>query len=523
MEENKNSLYEEVEKKFNQDKFEEVITSLTDEILEKQKDPKLYELRGNAWNKKKDYDKAIADFDKAIEINPDNAVLYVLKGNTFYYKENYKSAIEDYSEAIILKTNFTDAYYNRGLAHFAKKDYVKAIADYTKAIKLKSDYKDTYYNDRGNAKKAQQEYKEAIDDYTKAIDFNTDFENAYYNRGLARKEANIDLKGSKHDFEKYLELAIDEDEIWTKYAKKYIEELNEQIGDPKLWDIRKLVKDIKKELLITEECVHYTSFSVLKKLIIKEEKFRISEGNFMNDPNEGKEFYRYLDYIPINSRSEEFIPEHFSPKPFIGSFVTQDNNNDLNMWRFYGKEEGVEAKGCAITLRSQEFINTIKDSLSNETNKGARQDDESDINFYRVVYVEQNGSTKFYISELDKIEKLGILMQNLEKKVKDYNVKDKTLLEKHLNGIAFLFKCDSYRNENEIRLIVKGIEFKKKYNIDVTPPLVYIELEPIKHLVSKITMGPKVDKVSEWQAVFHYLYKDGEKAPKIIISHLPYK
>ena len=88
MEENKNSLYEEVEKKFNQDKFEEVITSLTDEILEKQKDPKLYELRGNAWNKKKDYDKAIADFDKAIEINPDNAVLYVLKGNTFYYKEN---------------------------------------------------------------------------------------------------------------------------------------------------------------------------------------------------------------------------------------------------------------------------------------------------------------------------------------------------------------------------------------------------------------------------------------------------
>jgi len=486
MEENTNNLRDKVVDLFNSGKFENVITLLTEEVLKKQKDAELYVWRGNAWYNKTDYNKAITDYTNAIEINSD----YEL------------------------------AFYNRGLAYVAIKEYDKAIVDYSIIIKLDSDYKDIYYNDRGIAWKAKKEYNKAIADYTKAIEINPEFANAYYNRGLAKKEKNVDPKEIKQDFEKYLELTIDENEIWAKYAKYYIEDLDDLIEDPELLSIRKSVNDIKDKLLIKEECItHYSSLSVLKSLIFDKSKFRISEGNFMNDPSEGTEFFNFLKYKPYTSCKDGSFFESFSPKPFIGSFVTKEMHNDLNLWRFYGKEEGAEAKGCAITLHMQEFIEDIKNFLSNEE-KEARQDNESDINFYRVAYL-PHGSTNFYIPSSDKSKELAKLMTKLKEKVKSYKVKDKTSLEKYLNSIAFLFKSDAYKNENEVRLVVKGIEFEKKYNMDVTPPRVYIELEPIKKIVKQITLGPKVDKVNEWASAFHYSYE--ENAPAIIISHLPYK
>ena len=113
------------------------------------------------------------------------------------------------------------------------------------------------------------------------------------------------------------------------------------------------------------------------------------------------------------------------------------------------------------------------------------------------------------------------LMTKLKEKVKSYKIEDKTSLEKHLNSIAFLFKSNAYKNENEVRLVVKGVEFEKKYSMNVSPPRVYIELESIKKRVKQITLGPKVDKVNEWVSAFHYSYE--VNAPEIIISHLPYK
>jgi len=487
MEENINNLHEKVEEIFDSGKFDDVINLLTDKVLETQQDAELYVLRGITWYNMTSYNNAIADYNKALAFNP----------------------------------NYELAFYNRGLAWVANKKYDKAIEDYNTVIELDSDYKDVYYNDRGIAWKAKKEYGKAIGDYNEAIKINPNSANAYYNRGLAKKENNIDLEGSKQDFEKYLKLAPDEDDLWAKYAKYYIKELDVLIKDPKLRSIIQLVINIKGKLLIEDECVHYTKFSILKKLIIEESKFKIFEGNFMNDPSEGKEFFNFLKYKPFISCKDGCFAETFSPKPFIGSFVTKDKQNDLNMWRFYGKEEGIEAKGCAITLHTQNFIEDIKNSLSNEKNKEARLDDESDISFYRVVYFASE-STKFFIPSSEGNEQtLQELMNKFKGKVKNYKGDNNTLLEKHLNSIAFLFKSDSYKNENEVRLVVKGIEFEKKYDKDVIPPRVYIELEPIKKRVTQITLGPKVDNVNEWASAFYYNYK--EDAPKIMISHLPYK
>jgi tetratricopeptide (TPR) repeat protein len=500
-----------------------------------------YYSRGVAWQNENEYEKAIEDFDMAIFYY--NRVIeaglyfeypdtYLNRGNTWYYKKEYEKAITDYTEVIESNedTEMALAYLNRGAARFARKEYDMAIADYTEAISLNPEFLYVYFNDRGVAWKAKKDFDNAIADYTKAIAINSKFANAYYNRGLAKKE-NVEnsvdkqenreiLEEIKQDFEKYLELAIVRNENPTKYAKFYLKELDIMISDPELWSIILLIKNIKSKLLLNEECVHYTTISTLKKLILEESKFKIFEGNFLNDPSEGEEFFNFLRYKHRIPSKISYDTEIFSPKPFIGSFVTKDKIDDLNMWRLYGKEEGKEAKGCSITVDTQEFVDDVKKSLSNEKNKDARLDDESDISFYRVAYIDHGLKKKFHILNLDKeCKELRRLMTDLKAKVAAY--KDKTVLEKYLNNIAFLFKSDVYKDENEVRLVVKGIEFKKKYAMDVIPPRVYIELESIKKRIKQVTLGPKADNVSEWASVFHHCYIDN--APGILISHKPFR
>src|SRR5438128_2558409 len=87
-------------------------------------------IKGLEWLKKKEYDKAIADFSEAIRILPDNATGYLTRGGAYHSKKEYDKAIADFSEAIRLDPKSSLAFASRGLAYKSKKDYDKAIADY---------------------------------------------------------------------------------------------------------------------------------------------------------------------------------------------------------------------------------------------------------------------------------------------------------------------------------------------------------------------------------------------------------
>jgi tetratricopeptide (TPR) repeat protein len=96
----------------------------------------VYELRGFTWDDKGDYDKAIADYTKAIEIDPKNSYAYINRGVDWYDKGDYDRAIADYTRAIEIDPKNSDAYYNRSLAWDKKGDDDKAKDDYAKAIEL---------------------------------------------------------------------------------------------------------------------------------------------------------------------------------------------------------------------------------------------------------------------------------------------------------------------------------------------------------------------------------------------------
>ena len=460
-----------------------------------------------------------------------SAELYLLRGNAWYDKNNYNNAIDDYNKAIKINKNYTLAFYNRGFAKIKKGEYDSAIEDYSKVVTIDESYVGAYVV-RGSIYKFKEKSPLALEDYNKAISIDTYFANAYYNRGILKKDSKtstdskINLEEAKQDFQKYLELTAGENDNWAKYAEYYIEDINERIAeinelknDNELSNIENLISKIKTELIVTEDCItHYTSLSALRSLILGHSKFRMSEGNFMNDPSEGKGFFKFLGYDLYAFRTDDFLSENFSPKPFIASFVAKDKYDYLNMWRFYGKENGVEAKGCAITLPKKELVESIDNSLPEEFADIVRR--KSDMNFYSVAYIDPITNT-FNIPDSTNSDKLTELMNELKSKVTSYKNGNKASLEKRLKSISFLFKSNIYKSEHEVRLVVNGVEFIKKIDMDIVPPRVYIELAPIKKIVKQITLGPKVDKANEWASAFHYSYE--VNPPEIIISHLPYQ
>jgi uncharacterized membrane protein YhaH (DUF805 family) len=88
------------------------------------------------YDEKGQYDKAISDYNKAIEIDPRNATAYSNRGDAYAYIDQLDKAISDYNKAIEINPRDPRAYNNRGLTYFFKGEYEKAWDDVHKAKSL---------------------------------------------------------------------------------------------------------------------------------------------------------------------------------------------------------------------------------------------------------------------------------------------------------------------------------------------------------------------------------------------------
>lgn len=128
-----------------------------------------------------DYDCRIKNYDKAIELDPKNAVAYKLRGNAYSSKNNHDQAISNYTKAIELDPKFFDAYKSRSTAYELKGEFENAIGDDTKALEIKP--KDAYtYNNRGNLYRYLLNFEKAIADFSKAIEIEPDNVEHYEDR-----------------------------------------------------------------------------------------------------------------------------------------------------------------------------------------------------------------------------------------------------------------------------------------------------------------------------------------------------
>lgn len=163
--------------------------------------------QGNLSFDSKDFNKAIFDFTKAIELDLNYGIAYCSRGATYGCIQKFNEAIADFTKAIELNPDYVNAYNGRGIAYYDIQKFDKAIADFTKAIELDSKNKTAYFC-RGNIFHDLEEFDKAIYDYDRAIELGYNSGVVYFNRGCAH---NLVQKFDKAiaDYAKAIKLGFD--------------------------------------------------------------------------------------------------------------------------------------------------------------------------------------------------------------------------------------------------------------------------------------------------------------------------
>lgn len=103
----------------------------------------------------KDYQLAIEDFSKALELDPNHYNAYMARGRAYLAIDNIEMAVSDFSKAISLFPMLEpEPYAWRGLYHFQNENYTLAKADFEAVIQIDPDDKHGFTS---TAKKALEE------------------------------------------------------------------------------------------------------------------------------------------------------------------------------------------------------------------------------------------------------------------------------------------------------------------------------------------------------------------------------
>jgi tetratricopeptide (TPR) repeat protein len=140
--------------------------------------------RGWTYVNRKEYPQAIADFDHALELDPNNASAYSGRGWTYVNREEYPQAIADFDRALELDPGWPAAYNGRGYIHELHQEYQQTLALYERYIKRHPKEPWGYYY-RGRTYRGLKSYQQAMEDFNRAIELGPDASWLYWQRGLA--------------------------------------------------------------------------------------------------------------------------------------------------------------------------------------------------------------------------------------------------------------------------------------------------------------------------------------------------
>jgi tetratricopeptide (TPR) repeat protein len=147
-----------------------------------------YITRARAWAAKREYPKAVADCDEAISISPGLAAAYVARANAFMDNDDgvrriadREKALADCNKALGIDPKSVAAFTARGRAWIYKHECDKAIADCDKALSLDPKSAETY-DVRGNAWSDKRDFGKALSDLNQAVALNPKLAKAFFDR-----------------------------------------------------------------------------------------------------------------------------------------------------------------------------------------------------------------------------------------------------------------------------------------------------------------------------------------------------
>ena len=345
---------------------------------------------------------------------------------------------------------------------------------------------------------------------------------------------------------------------WNSYFEKKKQEIQESLFQDKTSQPQDAVSTVLAVLHITPielgftPMAHYTSPHVCHKLFgiggnETASPMRIGSSTYMNDPSEGRGLLDLLN-------QQDLELENKADGAFHNAFFTcfSSRVNDLNQFRLYGKEDGVEASGCCLVFNkngdwlkeadvSASFL-SLSEMSDKDSDADAPDDKYEKLPLYQVAYIAYKdeyitekkcgiwfpsqkepkfgirlkpvGNEKWHQFRLEKLkEALEALIGFFEDKsaVSD---DDKEALE----YIRYLFKDFAFRDEEEFRLLViKPIDSEEIEYCETTQS-VYIPYADIRNRADEVILGTNYEKTGNQRKAEVFRYQMKQKCPDVKVS-----
>ena len=351
-------------------------------------------------------------------------------------------------------------------------------------------------------------------------------------------------------------------EDWNSYFEKKKQEIQESLFKGKTSQPQDAVSTVLAVLHIPPielgsiPMAHYTSPHVCHILFGVDgnetaSPMRLGSSTYMNDPSEGKAL---LDLLNQQDLELENKADGASHNAFFTCFSSRVN--DLNQFRLYGKEGGVEASGCCLVFNkngdwlkeadvSVPFRSLSETSVQDSDGlpeAGFSDNKYEKLPLYQVAYIAYKdeyiedkkcgiwfpsqkepkfgirlkpvGNEKWHQFRLKKLkEALAALIGFFEDKsaVSD---DDKEALE----YIRYLFKDFAFRDEEEFRLLViKPIDSEEIEYCETTQS-VYIPYADIRNRADEVILGTNYEKTGNQRKAEVFRYQMKQKCPDVKVS-----
>ena len=318
---------------------------------------------------------------------------------------------------------------------------------------------------------------------------------------------------------------------------------------------------------------HYTSPSVCERLFgivsdktndkandndpvdsSKVSPMRIGSSTYMNDPTEGEGLLELLNLQDLELENKADCPAY---NAFFTCFSSRVN--DLNQFRLYGKENGVEASGCCLVFNKsgdwlkEPDVSASFRSFTNKQNKGFKEPIEVDVvgledenlPLYQVAYIayydeyiakekctiwlpnEENPKFGIRLKPVGKnldwhefrINKLKKALEDLREESNNIGNEDRKALE----YIRYLFKDFAFRDEEEFRLLKIEQIGSDKIEYCNTTQSIYLPYADVRDMVDEVILGTNYEKSGNHRKaeVFQHLMRKYYPNVKVSRSSLP--
>lgn len=299
---------------------------------------------------------------------------------------------------------------------------------------------------------------------------------------------------------------------------------------------------------------HYTSSIVCNKLfgVVNEDDsspMRIGSSSYMNDPSEGEGL---LELLKLQDLELENKADCSPYNAFFACFSSRVN--DLNQFRLYGKEDGVEASGACLVFNKygnwlkepdilapfRSFIKNQGDNLAEFKETNISNVEYEKLPLYQVAYIAYKDE---YITKekceiwLDNL-KFGICLKPIGENNDWHNFRLNQLKEalqelvgffkekEHVNDknknaleyIRYLFKDFAFRDEEEFRVLKMAEIDSEEIEYCKTTKSIYLPYADISNVVDEVILGTNYEKTNSRRKAEVFQHQMRQKCPNVKVS-----